>query len=156
MKTIVCIISIVFLLEACSKPKSNEVNLGKIEASLQGSWKLFSMTSAQPFDWDSNGTVESDFMVNWSPCDKENIVTFSNIPNGTHKLSCNETRNFSWGLEKDGLSISVYYLFTGSATWAGGTAWFISSISDSILVLKWNVTAPTQTLANLTAKYKKL
>ena len=152
---ILVILCICIPVWSCHKKQSEDQITSERTALLLGSWKLVSMTSDKPFDWDNNGTIETDYYSTLTTCEKDKLITFSTPSQGLHKLACNESKDFNWELKERGAYIDIHYPLTGTNTWAGSTSWNIVTISNSLLKLKWNIPSPINTLTSFEAIFQK-
>ena len=66
------------------------------DSQFVGSWKVVAINSNVPWDWDNNGTTETNILATLSTCAQDNLYTFVGDKTGTFKLSCSLTKNGSW------------------------------------------------------------
>jgi hypothetical protein len=90
--------SVFFILSCNDHLKIEENNDPQRYADSQfvGSWKIVSISSNVPWDWDNNGTTETNIFATLSNCEKDNLYTFVGDKTGTFKLNCSTTKNGSW------------------------------------------------------------
>jgi hypothetical protein len=88
-----------FVLISCNDHLEIEANnnpQGYADSQLVGLWKVTGLTSNLPFDWDGNGTTETDVYSTWSDCQKNNLYRFDGNKTGVYQLNCNSTHNGVW------------------------------------------------------------
>src|SRR3569833_3044301 len=102
------------LNESCYKIETEANNLpqGFSVSQIIGTWKILGMSSDKAYDWDGNGTAESDIYSTWPDCQKDNLYQLNSNYSGSYKLSCNETKTGAWRL--DG-TITLVWKASGSA-----------------------------------------
>jgi hypothetical protein len=69
------------------------------DSQVVGSWTITAVQSDKPYDWDGNGTAETDVYTTWSSCQKDNLYELTGTKTGTYKMSCSSTRNGTWLIE---------------------------------------------------------
>ena len=87
------------LLSSCNdhlKIEKNNDPQGYADSQFVGTWKITGVSCSIPWDWDGNGTVESNIYAVWSPCQKDNLFTFVGDKTGTFKLNCNTASDGTW------------------------------------------------------------
>ena len=101
-------------VSSCYKIETEANNLpqGFSVSQIIGTWKILGMSSDKAYDWDGNGTAESDIYSTWPDCQKDNLYQFNSNYSGSYKLSCNETKTGAWRL--DG-TITLVWKASGSA-----------------------------------------
>lgn len=90
---------IAFILISCNdhlKIERNDDPAGFADSQFVGSWKVTGVSSSIPWDWDNNGTTESNVYATWSNCQKDNLFTFVGDKTGTFKFDCNTSKDGSW------------------------------------------------------------
>lgn len=90
---------LLFVISACNdhlKIEANNLPQGYADSQLVGSWKITAVVSNTPYDWDGNGTAETDLYSTLTACDKDNLYTFVGNKTGTYKFNCNTTKNGTW------------------------------------------------------------
>jgi hypothetical protein len=116
MKLLTTLTLLLFLLSfwSCDKitVEKNDLPQGFSVSQIIGTWKVISITSDKPYDWDGNGTVERDIYSTWNACEKDNLFQFNNNYSGSYKLNCNETKSGSWGLSNTNI---LFWAVDGSA-----------------------------------------
>ena len=66
------------------------------DSQFVGTWKITSINSSVAWDWDNNGTTETNIFATLSNCAKDNLFTFVGDKTGTFKLNCSTTKDGSW------------------------------------------------------------
>ena len=87
------------LLFSCNDHLEIEANnnpQGYADSQVVGEWKITAVHSSIAYDWDGNGTPETDIFNSWSDCDKDHLYTFVGNKSGVYKLNCNTTLNGVW------------------------------------------------------------
>jgi len=90
-------ISILFF--SCNKHLKTEANndpQGYADSQVVGAWRITAFSSDAPYDWDGNGSVETDIYNTWTACEKDNLYTFVGDKTGTFKINCSVTNPGSW------------------------------------------------------------
>lgn len=88
-----------FFITSCSdhlKIEQNNDPQGYADSQFVGSWKIVAISSDVPWDWDNNGTTETNILATQSTCVQDNLYTFVGDKTGTFKLSCSLTKDGSW------------------------------------------------------------
>jgi len=78
--------------------EANSLPQGYSVAQIVGVWKITGMSSDKPYDWDRNGTAESDVYSVWTDCEKDNLYQFNSNYTGSFKLNCSSTQEATWRL----------------------------------------------------------
>ena len=89
----------IFFITSCNdhlKIEQNNDTQGYADSQFVGSWKIVEIKSDIPWDWDNNGTTETNIFATLSNCAKDNLYTFVGDKTGTFKLSCATTKTGSW------------------------------------------------------------
>ena len=87
------------LLGSCNdhlEIEANNLPQGYADSQVVGSWKITAVMSDAPFDWDGNGSVETNVYNAWASCEKDNLYTFVGNKTGTYRLNCNLTKTGTW------------------------------------------------------------
>lgn len=71
---------------------------GYADSQVVGTWKITGATSDREYDWDGNGTKETDFYSAWTDCAKDNLYQFYQSKTGTYQFDCNLTKEGTWVL----------------------------------------------------------
>lgn len=92
-------ISISFLIVSCNdhlKIEKNNDGPGVADSQVVGTWKVTAVVSDVSWDYNNDGTSETNIYLTWTACQKDNLYTFVGDKTGTFKLDCNNTKNGSW------------------------------------------------------------
>lgn len=93
------ILYLLILFTSCNdhlKIERNNDPQGYADSQFVGSWKVTAVISDVAWDYDGNGTTETNIYATWSACKKDNLYTFVGDKTGTYKLDCNNTKTGSW------------------------------------------------------------
>ena len=93
------ILYLFILLASCNdhlKIDRNNDPQGYADSQFVGTWKVTAVTSDVAWDYDGNGSTETNIYATWSACKKDNLYTFVGDKTGTYKLDCNNTKTGSW------------------------------------------------------------
>jgi hypothetical protein len=96
-----------FFITACRdhlKIEKNNDPQGYADSQFVGVWKITGITSDVAWDFDGNGTPETNIFATLSACKKDNLYTFVGNKTGTFKFDCSLTKDGSWEI------ISTKYL----------------------------------------------
>src|ERR1043165_1620816 len=106
MKYLLYIIISFFILSCDDhlKIEANDDLQGYADSQFVGTWKVTAAESDVPWDYDNNGTSETNLFLTWSNCQKDNLYTFVGDKTGTFKIDCNTTKDGSW------MVVSTQYL----------------------------------------------
>jgi hypothetical protein len=88
-----------FLLSSCNdhlKIEANNDPQGYADSQFVGSWKIVAITSDVAWDWDGNGSTETNIFATLTSCEKDNLFTFVGDKTGTFKFNCSVTKEGSW------------------------------------------------------------
>lgn len=89
----------ILLLSCTSKiDDNNDINdpQGYADSQFIGTWKVTAAESDVAWDYDNNGTSETNIYLTWTVCQRDNLYTFAADKTGTFKLDCNNNKNGSW------------------------------------------------------------
>ena len=89
----------VFFITSCNdhlKIEKNNDPQGYADSQFVGTWKIVSKDSNIPWDWDNNGTAETNIFATLPTCDQDNLYTFVGDKTGTFKINCSFTKDGSW------------------------------------------------------------
>jgi hypothetical protein len=78
------------------KIEANNDPQGYADSQFVGSWKIVAVTADVSWDWDNNGTSETNIFLIWSDCQRDNLYTFTGDKTGIFKLNCSTTVIGSW------------------------------------------------------------
>jgi hypothetical protein len=99
MKRSILYLFISLLVVSCDEHlriDANEDPQGYADSQFVGSWKITAVESDVPWDYDNNGTSETNIFLTWSNCQKDNLYSFVGDKTGTFKFDCNNTKIGSW------------------------------------------------------------
>jgi len=99
MKKLLAYIITCFFLLSCDdhlKIEKNDDPQGYADSQFVGTWKVTAVTSDVSWDYDNNGTSETNIFLTWTACQKDNLFTFDGDKTGNFKLDCNNTKLGSW------------------------------------------------------------
>ena len=88
---LVLIISGIFT--QCKKEKDDETPQSKTDIITTGQWRIIAHTSSPGFDWNLDGTIETDLYNVYEPCEKDNYLIFKK--DGTYEANEGATKCFS-------------------------------------------------------------
>lgn len=103
---------LLFLISCSRKSSSdltNEVQ-GYADSQLVGTWKITAYTSDLPFDWDGNGSTETNIYTLWTACQKDNLFRLESNKTGNFRISCSTTADGNWQIVN---SRHFYYAING-------------------------------------------
>ena len=89
----------VFFISACNdhlKIEKNGDPQGYADSQFVGIWKITAINSDVAWDYDGNGTTETNIFATLSACEKDNLYTFVGDKTGTFKFDCSLTKDGSW------------------------------------------------------------
>jgi hypothetical protein len=98
-RLILYLFSSAFFITSCNdhlKIEKNNDPQGYADSQFVGTWKITSINSDVAWDWDNNGTTETNIFATQSSCQQDNLYTFVGDKTGTFKLSCSLTKDGSW------------------------------------------------------------
>jgi hypothetical protein len=98
-RLILYLFSSVFFITSCNdhlKIEKNDDPQAYADSQFVGTWKIVSISSDVAWDWDNNGTTETNIFATLSSCEKDNLYTFVGDKTGTFKLNCSLTKDGSW------------------------------------------------------------
>jgi len=94
-----------FFISSCNdhlKIEKNNDPQGYADSQLVGSWKITALSCDVAYDWNNDGTSERDIYSTWSPCERDNLFTFTadtamgGYKKGTFKINCSVTKTGEW------------------------------------------------------------
>lgn len=101
------------MLTSCSKQAAdnptNEIQ-GYADSQLVGTWRITAYTSDLPYDWDGNGSTETNIYALWSACQKDNLFRLESNKTGNFRISCSMSADGNWQIVN---SRHFYYAITG-------------------------------------------
>jgi len=78
------------------KIEANDDGQGYADSQFVGAWKITAVEADVAWDYDNNGTTETNIFLTWTTCQKDNLYTFVGDKTATFKFDCNNTKNGSW------------------------------------------------------------
>ena len=88
-----------FLISSCDghlKIEKNGDPQGFADSQFVGIWKITAISSDVAWDYDGNGTTETNIFATQSACERDNLYTFVGNKTGTFKFNCSLTKDGSW------------------------------------------------------------
>lgn len=88
-----------FFISSCNghlKIEKNNDPQGYADSQFVGIWKITAINSDVAWDFDGNGTTETNIFATQSACEKDNLYTFVGNKTGTFKFDCSLTKDGSW------------------------------------------------------------
>jgi hypothetical protein len=150
MKILIILIAIIF--GSCSKGHDNQPKDNTITNSylLNGTWVLSSKTSSVPYDWDGNGSTETDVLAVMFSCPSGYKVYF-NYPSMTGNVNktCSIESSITWSLSDYGNTLNWTIPNAGTITEK------IVSISSTQLKTITETQPPNATIITITNIYTK-
>lgn len=95
----------VFFISSCNdhlKIEKNDDPQGYADSQFVGSWKITALSCDVAYDWNNDGSPERDIYSTWSPCERDNLYTFTGdtamggYKKGTFKINCSVTKTGEW------------------------------------------------------------
>jgi len=89
----------IFFISSCKdhlKIEKNNDPQGYADSQFVGTWKITAIDADVAWDYDGNGTTETNILATKPVCDHDNLYTFVGDKTGTFKLNCSLTKNGSW------------------------------------------------------------
>jgi hypothetical protein len=87
------------LFAQCKKDKEDEIQLSKTDMLTSGQWRVIAHTSNLAFDWDLDGTSETDLYNAYEPCERDNYLVFKK--DGSYERNEGATKCFSEDPQSD-------------------------------------------------------
>ena len=89
----------VFFISSCNdhlKIEKNSDPQGYADSQFVGVWKITAINSNVAWDYDGNGTTETNIFATLSACKQDNLYTFVGNKTGTFKFDRSLTKDGSW------------------------------------------------------------
>lgn len=89
----------VLFISSCNdhlKIEKNGDPQGYADSQFVGIWKITAINSDVAWDYDGNGSTETNIFATLSACEKDNLYTFVGNKTGTFKFNCTLTKDGSW------------------------------------------------------------
>jgi len=95
-------------MSSCYKieTEANSLPQGYSVSQIIGIWKVMGISSDKSYDWDGNGSKETDIYSTWTDCKKDNLYQFNDNYSGNFKLDCNTVKDGTWFL--NGINILAW------------------------------------------------
>jgi hypothetical protein len=78
------------------KIEQNNDDQGYADSQFVGTWTVTAVNADVAWDYDGNGTTETNIWATWTACEKDNLYIFVGDKTGTFKLNCSLTKDGSW------------------------------------------------------------
>ena len=104
-RLILYLITSVFFISSCNdhlKIEKNNDPQGYADSQFVGSWKITALSCDVAYDWNNDGTTERDIYSTWTPCQRDNLYTFTGDTlsaakkKGTFKIDCSVIKSGEW------------------------------------------------------------
>jgi len=141
----------VIFISSCNdhlKIEKNNDPQGYADSQFVGSWKITGVSCDVAYDWNNDGTTERDIYSTWTPCEKDNLFTFTGdtatggYKKGTFKINCSVTKTGVWQIVD---TTYLVYVPTGLSAESEKIIDMTSVQFKSILLLTLNGQAATIT-----------
>ena len=99
MKRLLTYLLTSLLILSCNdhlKIEANNDQQGYADSQFVGTWKITAVVADVSWDYDNNGTSETNIFLTWTDCQRNNLYTFAGDKSGTFKFDCNNNKNGSW------------------------------------------------------------
>ena len=99
------LLATLFIASGCSK---NDADTSAIvqQENLQGSWSVTGIQSDKTYDWDGNGSMETDILATYNSCNRNIVYVFETGGAGRVSEGCTAPFvNFRWQLSGTRLSM---------------------------------------------------
>ena len=109
-RLILYLFTLVFFITSCNdhlKIEKNNDPQVYADSQFVGSWKITALSCDVSYDWNNDGTTERDIYSTWSPCERDNLYTFTAdtamdaYKKGTFKINCSVTKPGEWQIIVD-------------------------------------------------------
>jgi len=126
---------------ACQKSKKEDaVNTDdpkNYTIKLEGNWKLSAQVSDIPYDWNGDGTTETNMWAVWSSCGRDVGFNFISGGTGTAKFQCEPAREMTWKVANGSDSIAFTVKSTVSPLFLNFGKRKLAEVNDSLLIIKY-------------------
>ncbi len=112
-----------------------------VAQKLIGVWTMTAQTSSVAWDWDGNGSTETDMYANYDACLKQKGFTISVDKTGFVKQSCTLSNSMEW-LVTDYGKIFRFRINTGSGTFGAYADYGIQEVTTTTLKLTSKTDVP--------------
>ncbi|NTS40245.1 hypothetical protein HRG84_04945 [Flavisolibacter sp. BT320] len=146
-------------LFACSK-SSTETPVDKDDpkgqkTKLIGSWKLSAQVTDTPYDFDGDGTNDTDLFAMYSSCGKDQGFVFNADGTGSRKFSCQPARLTTWKVISNSDSIAFMMSVDNGQTFTDGGKVELVDVTSTQLVLRYKMSLVQSPVLQLTDTYVK-
>jgi hypothetical protein len=140
----------VFFIASCNdhlKIEKNNDPQGYADSQFVGSWKITALISDVAYDWNNDGVSERDIYSTWTPCQRDNLYTFTGdtamgaYKKGSFKINCSVTTPGEWQIIADTVppkSQSLVYTVPGLGPESETVIDMTSAQFQSVLLLTLN------------------
>jgi hypothetical protein len=115
-----------FFLTACVghlNIEKSDAPQGYADSQLVGIWKITGYSSNKPYDWNGDGSTETNIYNTWTPCEKDNLYQFIADKSGIFKINCSSSSPGTWQI------VNTAYLVLKPTNQVSETEKFISMTS---------------------------
>ena len=127
---IVFAIAVVLVAVACKKDNKNS-NMDLISS---GSWKMTAFTVNPGYDYDGNGTIDTDIYSLYDACEKDDYYSFHT----DGKMEVNEGPTKCDASDPQAFTVEWQFANNGKAIIIDGEQMAIDELSSSKLILDYN------------------
>jgi hypothetical protein len=116
------LISLVFLTACVGhlNIEKSDAPQGYADSQLVGTWKITGYTSNKPYDWNGDGSTETNIYNTWTSCEKDNLYQSIADKSGNFKINCSTSTPGTW------LIVNTTYLVYKPTNQVSVTEKFIS------------------------------
>lgn len=93
------ILYLLIFLTSCNdhlKIEQNNDPQGYADSQFVGTWKVTAVNADVAWDYNGDGSTETNIYSTWTACVKDNLYTFVGDKTGTFKFDCNNSKEGSW------------------------------------------------------------
>jgi|SRR5688572_27379896 len=117
---------------SCKKPKDENSNTAKTKTELitSGPWKRTAFTATPAYDWNADGTFDTNILNTMFPCEKDNFETYQTnwmVVTNEGASKCDSSDPQTW---------SVTWAFGDNETkliWDGNDVYTLLELTETIL-----------------------
>lgn len=100
MRKLCTYLFLLLFIFSCTRKMEDDNNIndpqGYADSQFIGTWKVTAVESDVAWDFDNNGTSETNIYLTWTACQKDNLYTFAADKTGTFKFDCSNNKIGSW------------------------------------------------------------
>ncbi|RYZ57643.1 MAG: hypothetical protein EOO14_10745 [Chitinophagaceae bacterium] len=153
------ILMLLISLFACRK-SSTETTIDKDDPKehktrLIGSWKLSAQVTDTPYDFDGDGTNDTDLFAMYSSCGRDQGFVFNADATGSRKFACQPVRLTTWKIFSHSDSIAFSMSSNNGQTFTDGGKVELVNVTSSQLVLRYKMKMLQSPVLQLTDTYVK-